>query len=214
MSSYPLKKVTLTVVLVSIAAVLTLTGCGAETKRGAAPINKRGLDQANPYGMNRVGDGTVPHATGTPYHTNDRVMERSRINASSKMEMSQHVADAVAALDEVDSANVLVTDNNAYVAVKLHSGSAVQNTNPANPSVIGDVTPEIKQKIADKVKSVDAHIKEVYVSANPDFVERMNVYAQDFREGRPLSGFVKEFSAIVERIFPTRVISEQSVVTP
>ncbi|GIP36571.1 hypothetical protein J2TS4_57810 [Paenibacillus sp. J2TS4] len=90
--------------------------------------------------MNRTGDGTVPHATGTPYNTHDRVMERSRINASSKMEMSQHVADAVAALDEVESANVLVTDNNAYVAVNLHSGSAVQNTNPANPSVIGDVT--------------------------------------------------------------------------
>ncbi|MFD0869740.1 Lipoprotein yhcN precursor [Chlamydia abortus] len=214
MNLYPVKKVALTLVLVSAAAVLSLTGCGAETRQGATPINQRGLDQANPYGENRVGDGTIPNATTTPYNTNDRVMERSRINANSTMEMSQQVADAVASLDEVETANVLITDNNAYVAVNLHTGSSVANTDQANPSIIGDVTPEVKQKIADKVKSVNANVKDVYVSANPDFVERMNVYAKDFQEGRPLSGFVKEFSTMVERIFPTRVTTDQPAVTP
>lgn len=66
------------------------------------------------------------------------------------------------------------------------------------------VTKEIKAKIAAEIKKHDATIKDVYVSANPDFVDRVNVYAEEARAGHPIKGFVDEFRTMVERIFPTR----------
>lgn len=66
------------------------------------------------------------------------------------------------------------------------------------------VTKEIKEKIAAEIKKHDATIKDVYVSANPDFVDRVNVYAEEARAGHPIKGFVDEFRTMVERIFPTR----------
>ncbi|OKP92949.1 YhcN/YlaJ family sporulation lipoprotein [Paenibacillus sp. P32E] len=66
------------------------------------------------------------------------------------------------------------------------------------------MTRELKDKIAAEVRRYDQNIDNVYVSANPDFVERTNFYAQEFRAGHPLRGFAHEFSTMVGRIFPTR----------
>ncbi|WP_310830011.1 YhcN/YlaJ family sporulation lipoprotein [Paenibacillus pedocola] len=67
-----------------------------------------------------------------------------------------------------------------------------------------DLTTDMKDRIASVVKKQNTGIKNVYVSANPDFVERADYYAQEFRAGHPLKGFAKEFGTMVERIFPTR----------
>ncbi|WP_019908798.1 YhcN/YlaJ family sporulation lipoprotein [Paenibacillus sp. HW567] len=66
------------------------------------------------------------------------------------------------------------------------------------------VTTELKNKIADEVKKHHKGIDNVYVSANPDFVQRANFYADEVRAGHPLKGFANEFRIMVERIFPTR----------
>lgn len=83
----------------------------------------------------------------------------------------------------------------------------IRSTTPDNGSRMisgNDVTKEVKDKIAVLVKKSERNITNVYVSANPDFVERANVYADEFRAGHPLSGFAGEFRTMVERIFPTR----------
>ncbi|UQZ33217.1 hypothetical protein C2I18_06395 [Paenibacillus sp. PK3_47] len=67
-----------------------------------------------------------------------------------------------------------------------------------------DVSRGVKDKIAVLVKQNNRSITNVYVSANPDFVERANVYAEQFRAGHPLRGFANELRTMVERIFPTR----------
>ncbi|AIQ49104.1 hypothetical protein R70723_26750 [Paenibacillus sp. FSL R7-0273] len=67
-----------------------------------------------------------------------------------------------------------------------------------------DVTNYVKNRIADVVKKHNPSVKNVYVSANPDFVERANYYAEEARAGHPLKGFAREFGTMVERIFPTR----------
>lgn len=241
-----LKRITLPLFVIFAITVLALTGCGAETRQGAMDINQRNLNNGNP-GMNG------PNATAAPNRTNQNMVHR--FDANTNMEMSQKIADGVAAMDEVENANVLIAGNNAYVAVKLHYGSGVANqggtgtgtgtntgsnmanmgqqmmrtddetskngmmdnqsqANPNGGAAIQEVTPEIKEKIAAKVKSLNGNIKDVYVSANPDFIERMNVYADEFRSGRPLSGFVKELSAMVERVFPSRITNDQPIVTP
>ncbi|WP_211746445.1 YhcN/YlaJ family sporulation lipoprotein [Paenibacillus sp. Marseille-Q4541] len=66
------------------------------------------------------------------------------------------------------------------------------------------VTDEMKQKIAKKIKQMDPKIKNVYVSANPDFVQRAEGYATDLTNGKPISGVVGEFQIMMDRIFPTK----------
>lgn len=83
-------------------------------------------------------------------------------------------------------------------------------TRSVNPNTTSGVngsdtlTKAMKDKIAAVVQKADPSIKNVYVSANPDFVERANYYADEFRAGHPLKGFANEFRTMVERIFPTR----------
>jgi hypothetical protein len=87
--------------------------------------------------------------------------------------------------------------------------SGLGTTNTATPGRTvkldeDSVTKEIKDKIAAEIKKTSPNIDAVYVSANPDFVERFNVYAEEARAGHPLRGFADEFRTMVERIFPTR----------
>ncbi|SEN74430.1 YhcN/YlaJ family sporulation lipoprotein [Paenibacillus sp. OV219] len=66
------------------------------------------------------------------------------------------------------------------------------------------VTSDVKDRIASEVRSMAPQIKEVYVSANPDFVDRMTSYMNDVKLGHPIQGFIAEFNAMVDRIFPAR----------
>ncbi|WP_277472805.1 MULTISPECIES: YhcN/YlaJ family sporulation lipoprotein [unclassified Paenibacillus] len=87
------------------------------------------------------------------------------------------------------------------------SGIGIRSVAPNNNyrmNTSDDVTSEMKDRIAAEVKKVNPSIKNVYVSANPDFVERADYYAREARAGHPLKGFAKEFGTMVERIFPTR----------
>lgn len=169
---------------------LSLTACttGKNAGQGAGTTTP---NQTKTYGAGMDGNRIHPmNDTG------------NMLNANSRFEVSQAIADQLVTLPEVKSANVLVTGNNAYVAVGLNYGSSVTNTgHPQNPG-IQDVSGQVKDKIADKVRSIRPDIANVYVSANPDFVERAYALAQDVKNGRPISGVVNEFSNIVKRLFP------------
>ncbi|WP_025696677.1 YhcN/YlaJ family sporulation lipoprotein [Paenibacillus durus] len=78
-------------------------------------------------------------------------------------------------------------------------------TTGTGAATVEDVlTKEVKAKIANVVKKNAHGIDRVYVSANPDFVQRVNSYAAQARAGHPLQGFVNEFRVLAERIFPVR----------
>jgi hypothetical protein len=106
------------------------------------------------------------------------------------------------------SRDSLVDGNGAKrdVDMGLGRGLRARSTAPSNSTTTteDEITKEMKAKIADEVKKNAPQIDAVYVSANPDFVERVNVYAKEARAGHPLKGFVDEFRIMVERIFPTR----------
>ena len=130
--------------------------------------------------------------------TNDHINENVNNNASNsvgtntnqghKLEVADKVAEDVAAMKEVESANVLVTDVNAYVAVVLKE------------EINGDE--HMENKIAEHVRKGNPNFKNVYVSMNPDFVKQMNDYGTKIREGEPVEGFFEEFSDTVRRVFP------------
>ena len=104
------------------------------------------------------------------------------------VEVEDEVAHKIAELEEVESASVLVTDNNAYVAVELNEGT--------------EETEEIKTKISDAAKAENADFKNVYVSADPDFGQQFKDYGDRIRADEPVEGFFDEFTDTVERVFP------------
>jgi len=139
---------------------------------------------------------------------NDAANEQNRINGhqrmnnnvvgmhgNTRMEASDRIANKISAMPGIDSAYVMMTDRNAYVAVKEDDRA---NT---GHMALNDV---VKDKIADQVKSLSPSVENVYVSANPDFIGRMEGYANDVRAGHPIQGFLTEFNALVERVFPER----------
>lgn len=123
---------------------------------------------------------------------NNRVgMNNNNRDNNRKIDVAENVADRVADLKEVEKAHVLVTDRNAYVAVRLN------DTN-------NDLTKDVEKKIDHKVRAADKNIEHIYISENPDFYSRMEGYRNDIQAGHPISGFFEEFTETVENIFPNR----------
>ncbi|OAB39012.1 hypothetical protein PMSD_03505 [Paenibacillus macquariensis subsp. defensor] len=249
--------------------VTGLTGCGTkktETVRTKNVNYDRNLinNDVNRYGTRSVNDGLHTRSNTT----------------MGNLRHSKEISDKIVTLKEVNSANVMLTDHSAYVAVSIKdhntlrgtstnlnrtrgtgisnlgndgnmmgvgapsitgtgTGTTVRNQTggnyPANinngygtvgnrsnglmrgltttptptPSsnVVKDedqyMTQEVKDKIADLVKKSDPSVKNVYVSANPEFVERVGNFVTDVSNGHPISGIVNEFQTLVNRIFPT-----------
>ncbi|MBS4216041.1 MULTISPECIES: YhcN/YlaJ family sporulation lipoprotein [Neobacillus] len=113
-----------------------------------------------------------------------------RSTTGSKMRVAEEAARKVSDLPEVNHANIIVANHNAYVAAKLKRTAR------------NGLTANIKDTISRTVKLVDPDIDNVYVSVNPDFYERMNRFERDVRKGRPVSGFFDEFTDTIRRVFP------------
>jgi spore cortex protein len=108
-----------------------------------------------------------------------------------QIDVADQTAEGISDIRKVDRANVIVIDNDAYVAVKLNANSN------------GKLEKNTKEKISKIVKENDRDINQVYVSVNPSFYNRTTSYANDIREGRPIEGFFNEFEELVHRVFPT-----------
>lgn len=128
---------------------------------------------------------------------NERAQNFTRMNDTDDnnlargVRVSDEVAGEVAGLPEVKSAAAIVMGKTAYVAVVLDKKRGD-----------GKVTDRLKEKITKHARAVDPTLRDVYVSANPDFVKQMNNYANDLRNGRPVSGLIKNLNDIIKRTFP------------
>lgn len=123
---------------------------------------------------------------------NDYIIRRhtkQKKKTESRIEVADRVASNITKLNGVRTANVLVTQQNAYVAATLDD----------DPQKL---TREIEDEIARQVRAVVPTINNVYVSTNPQFVERINGYVKDVQQGRPVTGFIEEFNEMVARLFP------------
>ena len=132
---------------------------------------------------NRLNDDYNPNGNGRNVNMTD--------NQTTKMRVADEVADRLVSMREIDSANVIVTDNNAYIGARLSNGTKL--------------TQNLEKKISNEVTSIDRDIDNVYVSVNPDFYDRMTNYANDIRNGNPVEGLWDEFSQTVRRVFPNNV---------
>lgn len=158
---------------------------------------------------------------------NGRRLNSNNIIGSHKnyrMEMSEKIAESITKMDAVKLSYVLLTDHNAYVAVSLDEeptgdSKMMSRTNSGYMGKEGVrvsrristlstgqhmLTDQIKDEIANEVKRLRPSVENVYVSANPDFVGRLNSYMNDVKLGHPIQGFIAEFNAMAERVFPAK----------
>ncbi|MEW9699429.1 YhcN/YlaJ family sporulation lipoprotein [Paenibacillus sp. SI8] len=108
---------------------------------------------------------------------------------NNRVQVAKQAADKLTQINGIKSANVLVTNRNAYVAAVVNTGHT-------------ELTRDLEGQIAQHVKATDPNIQNVYVSTNPEFVNRVNTYVADVGQGKPVAGFFEQFSEMVQRIFP------------
>ena len=106
----------------------------------------------------------------------------------------------------VESATVIVTNHNAYAAVVLKGNATTTTTTNTNTNTNTNpdqvLSPDLENKIAEKVREANTNIKNVYVSLNPEFVEHMTGYGERINRGEPVAGFFDEFTETMRRVFP------------
>lgn len=175
---------------------LMLVGCGTNndndrfTSDDNRPLGVRYNPQDNRDGVyNNMNDGLGVNNNGNNGAGNNN-RNNANNNNDQNIDVADDIADRIARLDEVERAYVLVTNRNAYVAVRLTDRS---NNN---------LTRSMERKIAREARKANKQIDNVYVSENPDFYDRMRGYRNDINNGRPVSGFFDEFTETVRRVFP------------
>lgn len=160
-------------VLATLLVIFTLMGCGMK-KTEEVKDNAAGTETETDVNDTTTNDSTTD--------------ENAPTESDGNLEVEDDIADKIVEMEEVESANVIVTDTNAYVAVVLKEGA--------------EGSEMTENKISDKVRSADATFKNVYVSMNPDFVKQMNEYGTKIREDKPVEGFFEEFTDAMKRVFP------------
>lgn len=167
-----------------LTGMILLAGCGMANNGNQAGENNL---QTQNVGYN---NGNNANDANNMNNGNNGVYDDNGNNGQQRMEVADRAADKVNDLKEVRDANVIVTENNAFVAVMLKDNTE------------GDVTKKIEEKISKAVKGTDKNIENVYVSSNPDFVDRMKNYGNDLQNGKPVKGLFDEFSEMTRRVFP------------
>ncbi|GIQ67856.1 hypothetical protein DUZ99_03045 [Xylanibacillus composti] len=124
-----------------------------------------------------VGVVTDATATGT-------TGKRNAIDVNNAGE-SEGVYDIKDGSSHIDPRKV-VTDTNSYYTQPLPS----------------DLSSELKQKIAMKVRELNPQVLEVFITSNRDFVNRLNEYAQMKWTGKSSEGDILDFNHMVKKYFP------------
>ncbi len=131
------------------------------------------LTDRNAY-VGIVTDGTATGTTG----------KRDAIDVNNAGE-SEGVYDIKDGSSTIDPRKV-VTDTNSYYTQPLPS----------------DLSSELKQRVAMKVRELNPQVLEVFISSNRDFVNQLNVYAQMKWTGKSTKGHLSDFNRMVKRYFP------------
>ncbi|TDF99610.1 hypothetical protein [Paenibacillus piri] len=127
----------------------------------------------------------------------------------------------------VRSADVLLTETNAYVAVVLDGHDPAAESHPdmmshqvtskggvglfgidkgnarINWSDPGGLTTSLSIRMKSEVLAMTREgVQRVFVSANPNFVQRVRFYKQEGQKGVDLSAYLNEFNTLIQRVFP------------
>lgn len=189
-----MKKIRLLMMAALVASALAACGMNKDTTNNADDDRAAENEVTKDNGMNEDNDQNDDNGDNT-----NGVNNGVDHNGESRLDVAEDAADKVAELDEVDNATVILTDNNAYVAVEM---SNTADANDDNADREDELSKDLEDKIADKVRDVKTDVNNVYVSLNPDFVEQMRDYRTRIDEGESIEGFFDEFGEAMRNVFP------------
>lgn len=187
------------VCLISLFSIV-LTACGGN-RPGPGTGTGMNQSQVNVYQSESLGRNDDIHRFGSPgLHR----MQDMRQHNNARLTVNQHVTQAVERIPGVARATVILTGKNAYAGIAFDKSIQQQmiHTQGTNPAHLG--SPEaarIKQQVVHTVMSM-TDAGRVYVSAKPDFLQTLNKYAADIKQGRPLESLMYNFNSTVQRMFP------------
>ncbi|SDC49537.1 Sporulation lipoprotein YhcN/YlaJ (Spore_YhcN_YlaJ) [Paenibacillus sp. UNCCL117] len=164
-----------------------------------------------------------------PEYTGRTQLDMTNRHLAGTMAFDPGIAAKIAELPGVQAAQVLLTEVNAYVAVVLDGHNPDEEANPdttthritekggAGLFGTGQGTPEriswtesggLAHSKADEIRklvlsSASTQIQDVYVSANPNFVQRVRLYAREEKNG--LTPYMNEFNTMIQHVFPDNV---------
>ncbi|MCZ8515895.1 YhcN/YlaJ family sporulation lipoprotein [Paenibacillus filicis] len=157
-------------------------------------------------------------------------LDMTNRHLSKTMAFDPALAERVKQVPGVKEATVLLTEVNGYVAVVMDGHAAETEADPdmmnypitskggiglfgtdkgatrvnwTDPGGLTDgKTAEITKVVGDRAHT---GLQRVYVSANPNFVQRIRFYAKEERERGSFSDYFNEFNTMVQRVFPNDV---------
>ncbi|MBU7318745.1 YhcN/YlaJ family sporulation lipoprotein [Paenibacillus oleatilyticus] len=155
-------------------------------------------------------------------------LDMTNRHSASTMAFAPQIAERVKGVSGVREAQVLLTEVNGYVAVVLdgHSPEAeaspdmlgYQVTSKGGVGIFGgtDKGPNryswtenggLSTGKADEIRKLamsmaPTNIQQVYVSANPNFVQRVRFYAKEEKERGTMTNYMNEFNTLVLHVFP------------
>ncbi|MEK8128555.1 hypothetical protein WMW72_11630 [Paenibacillus filicis] len=161
-----------------------------------------------------------------PEYNGRTQLDMTNRHLAGTMAFDPGVAAKIAELPGVQAAQVLMTEVNAYVAVVLDGHNPDQEANPDTMShritakggsglfAAGSPTRlswtengGLGHTKADEIRKLvlsqaPTNIQDVYVSANPNFVQRVRVYAQAEQEPGSFTPYLNEFNTMIQHVFP------------
>lgn len=185
-------------VLLCAAGILLLAACGrvdvSQSPNEAPPAAPFGLNVQNQNDDNNIlnhRESTMAHDEGTGNGT---------AAATDSPAMPHQISEAVAEIEGVHTAHVLLAGDKAYVAVTLRDGNGLEMAGDGTGS--GMISRTLRGAISDKVRSLVPAVKHVYVTDRSEDVRRFETLSTNLREGRSVDNLVRELSESVTRSIP------------
>lgn len=196
-----LKTGLLRTVALSMAFIFMLSGCNWNDDSDNGVTTKRLNDTSNRQnGVNRMGV-TPPTLLPSLRPDNSGVL-----HDNTRLTQSQKTAQRLTKMNEISSATVLLSDQNAYVGVRLnvpqYGGQRLMGTPNRDLNGMDSINKGLKEKIARKVKQENPTIKNVYISASPNFLRKFEGYSNQVIQGNPVKSFISQFNEAMRGSFP------------
>jgi hypothetical protein len=165
--------------------------------------------------------GPVNHQTKTLYYSaslSNQISQIPGVNTAMAMLTDHHAYIAVLIDNTVagtkgkkrETNNIGTTigiyNPNQPFSDAIPPGDLHHGVNNSETSVHHDyLTHAFKQVIAEKVRITQPYLRDVFISANQDFVNQMNRYVIDHAKGLSFEQAIPDFQKLVEQVFGTEL---------
>lgn len=183
-----------------LAVALELAACGNRTENPSDNPNMKANEAppAAPFGIN------VQNLNDDNNYMKYKELQSQEVNheghitiAQSKLILSDRLANAIMELDGIRDAAVLLSADQAYVAVApaVPDGTEV--------AAVTDVPPELQAAITDKVKQLDIGVRQVLITAQADYMERFTAIRAEKQTKQSAEALKQELFQMFTRIIPS-----------